>query len=118
MAQDDRFTHEKLQVYVAAREFLGFAHGVVRGLPRGEGELGDQLKRAALSVLLNTAEGAGRRERRDKAKFFNIARGSALECAAALDALGVCGHPAPADAARGRALLLAIVRMLTPLGRG
>jgi four helix bundle protein len=44
-------------------------------------ELIEQLDRASLSVLLNTAEGNGQR-----AKFFEDARGSAFECAACLDA--------------------------------
>ena len=37
-------------------------------------------------MLLNTAEGNGRRQGRQRAKFFDDARGSAIECAACLDA--------------------------------
>lgn len=46
----------------------------------------DQLKRAALSVPLNIAEASGRTGSLDNAKHFTIARGSALECGAILDA--------------------------------
>ena len=37
--------------------------------------------------MLNTAEGAGRTGAADKARFFAMARGSAMECAAILDVL-------------------------------
>jgi|SRR6266853_6941490 four helix bundle protein len=49
-------------------------------------ELLDQLDRASLSALLNTAEGNGKRPGRQRAKSFDDARGSAIECAACLDA--------------------------------
>jgi four helix bundle protein len=48
-------------------------------------EVCDQLDRASLSSLLNTAEGNGKRQGKPRAKFF--ACGSAVECAACLDAL-------------------------------
>ena len=50
-------------------------------------EVHDHLDRASLSVLLNTAEGNGKRQRPIRARFFDDARGSAKECAACLDAL-------------------------------
>src|SRR5205823_9253270 len=49
----------------------------------GEGlyrEVCDQLDRASLSSLLNTAEGNGKRQGKQRAKFFDDARGSAVEC--------------------------------------
>lgn len=64
------FVHEKLEAYKVAREFLVLAHRVALELPRGEAAIGDQLERAASSILLNTAEGAGRRAGREKARFF------------------------------------------------
>ena len=47
--------------------------------------LGDQLERAAASIVLNLAEGSGRRTKADQAKFFHIAFGSLRECQAVLD---------------------------------
>ena len=75
--------------------------------------LRDQLDRAPVSVLASTAEGFGRRPRRDKARFFNYARGSVYECVALVDALYVRGLMTPADYLRGKQLLVRLVQMLT-----
>jgi four helix bundle protein len=47
----------------------------------------DQLKRAAFSIMLNIAEGAGRFTKPDKRNFYIISRGSAFECVAIFDFL-------------------------------
>jgi four helix bundle protein len=79
------FDHEKLDVYKLALEFVEKANELVESLPRGSGYLGDQLQRAALSIVLNIAEGAGKFSPADKAAFYARARGSVTESAAVLD---------------------------------
>jgi four helix bundle protein len=75
----------------------------------------DQLERASLSVVLNIAEGGGRRSRRDKARFYTIARGSATEVAALMDVLER-RHLAPVAAIRnGRRLAIRVIQMLTKI---
>jgi four helix bundle protein len=64
---------------------------------------------------LNTAEGAGRVSRRDRAHFFAIARGSATECAALVDVLRARRLAPAADCITARALLVRIVQMLSKL---
>jgi four helix bundle protein len=66
-------------------------------------------------VLLNIAEGCGRWSRPDKAQFYLVARGSAMESAAALDALLTRGLVAPAMHRHARGLLLRVTQMLTRL---
>jgi len=104
---------ERLDVYRVALEFQSLASSIA--LPLGRRELRDQLERAALSIVLNTAEGAGRTSAADKARFFAIARGSAMECAAVLDVLRITGIAPRAFCARGRNLLVRIVQMHTRL---
>src|SRR5947209_2535884 len=77
----------KLDVYQRAIEFLALAAEATANVPRENAELLDQLRRAATSIPLNIAEAAGRTGESDAARAHAIARGSAMECAAVLDAL-------------------------------
>ena len=69
----------------------------------------------AFSALLNTAEGNAKRHGRQRTKFFDDARGSAIECAACLDA-SVAKRFVSNDRVRpGKEMLQRIVAMLTRL---
>ena len=80
------FDHEKLNAYQVS---LAFNEWVGKLLPSIEAKAAakDHLNRAAISIPLNIAEGNGKFSKRDRARFFDIARGSALETAASLDVL-------------------------------
>jgi four helix bundle protein len=80
------FGFQRLDAYQASAKHLGVVARLVAKIPRGHGDLVEQLRRAALSVPLNIAEGSGKFNR-DAGRSYAIARGSALECAAILDAL-------------------------------
>ncbi len=110
-------THEKLEVYGVAKQFFGHASSILEELPRGHAELKDQLNRAATSILLNIAEGAGRTRPKDKSHFYVISRGSALESAAVYDALETRGLIGSDEAKRGKHLVERIVCMLTKMIR-
>ena len=90
--------------------FLPKAYEIAEVLDR---EMASQLRRAALSINLNIAEGTGRFER-DQRKFLVTARGSALECAAVLDAMTALRleHPSVVES---DGLLVRIVSMLTKM---
>lgn len=75
--------HERLDVYVLA---LGVARWAAQQpIPAQRKHLRDQLVRAADSVVLNIAEGAGREPGDARRNHFRIAAGSAAEVAAVLD---------------------------------
>jgi four helix bundle protein len=110
---EPRFDFERFDVYRVALEFQKLVpHLVPR---RGHASLRDQLDRASASILLNIGEGCGRSSRSDKASFYVIARGSATECASALDVLLARELIDPALHRQARALLIRVTQMLTKL---
>jgi four helix bundle protein len=80
------FDHEKLDVYREAIAFCGWTGELLNAIS-ARAAAKDQLDRASTSIPLNIAEGNGKFSAKDRARFLEIARGSALECAAALDVL-------------------------------
>jgi len=108
--------HERLDVYRAAIEYVRWAFRISERL-KGHRTAKDQLLRASQSVPLNIAEGNGKSTEGERRRFFEIARGSALECAAIQDVLEVCGALSPAENSDAKRLLDRIVAMLTKLGQ-
>jgi four helix bundle protein len=113
------FDHERLDVYQLELQFITWVTALIEeAKERAKGktrEICDQLDRASLSALLNTAEGNGKRQRQGRAKFFDDARGSATECAGCLDALVAKGVFEPSRIADGKAILVRIVSILCKL---
>jgi len=105
------FHHEKLTVYKRALEFAGWSQCLIDSVT-GKIPTRDQLARAGDSVALNIAEGNGKFSHKDRARFFQIAHGSALECAACLDLLVVRQCCDSSDVTKGKEILEEIVRML------
>src|SRR3954453_12401393 len=108
------FDHEKLDVYREAIAFVAWL-SVVMEETRRAGEVKDQLDRASTSIPLNIAEGNGKYAARDRCRFFDIAHGSSLECAAGLDILVAKGKLTPEQIRPGKEQLQRIVRMLMGL---
>ena len=81
------FGHEKFGAYKYAIEFAALASDIIEKVPPGYGKLIDQLRRAAISVPLNIAEGSGKTTESHKRQHYAIARGEAMECAAIVDVL-------------------------------
>ena len=111
------FDHERLDVYTAAVDFLALAHGIITSFASGHGDLADQLRRAATSVVLNIAEGAGEFSKPEKARFYRIARRSATECAAVLDVAVRLEIVTASRCEPARELLIRIVSMLINMAR-
>ena len=107
------FDHDRLDVYRLSVEYVAntFEHsGSLIGLHR---HARDQWLRAAQSIPLNIAEGNGKRSVKDRARFLDIARGSALECAAIQDVLVVSGGMSFETSNELKSKLIRIVAMLT-----
>lgn len=81
------FDFEKLEVYQKARAFNKLITGLLKTEKRIDRVSGDQLRRAALSIMLNIAEGCSRFSKPDRRNYFVVSRGSAFECAAVIDYL-------------------------------
>lgn len=109
-AAEPQLDANRLHVYNVALELHTLCATLVAMLNR---IVRDQLDRASLSVVLNIAEAGGRRSRRDKARYYAIARGSATEVAALLDVLERRRLASPAAVRSGRRLAIRIVQMLT-----
>ena len=76
-----KYSFEKLVAWQLSKDFTKNIYGLVKKFPKSEAfGISDQLKRAALSVPTNLAEGSGRKTGKDKAYFTQIAYSSLMEC--------------------------------------
>src|SRR6266403_1700575 len=110
------FDHEKLDVYREAIAFCAWT-GEVLATITARAAVKDQLDRASTSIPLNIAEGNGKFSAKDRARFLEIARGSALECAACLDVLLVRKLASKEQVVLAKEQLVRIVQMLIGLLR-
>ena len=107
------FDHEKLDVYRLAVSFSSWVGERLEGsLKNSRTSATGHLDEASGSITNNIAEGNGKRSRTDRCRFLDIARGSALECAACLDTLVARKRMDPSEAEEGKQLLERIVSML------
>ena len=109
-----RFDHEKLNVYQSSLRFVAWATELVSGI-QVKAAVKDQLDRGSTSVPLNIAEGNGKFAIRDRCRYLDFARGSALECAACLDVLVAKDLAEAVTVEEGKEQLFEIVSMLMGL---
>ena len=111
------FDHERLDVYRVSIEFIRWAGALLDGPLPATNRLSvvKQLDRASTSISLNIAEGNRKRSSKDRCRYLDIARGSALECAACLDVLVARMQLQPTEVISGKALLERIVGMLSKM---
>ncbi|OGU55874.1 MAG: four helix bundle protein [Ignavibacteria bacterium RBG_13_36_8] len=108
------FDHEKLNVYQKSLEFILFVEKIKEKIKIKISAF-DNLDRAATSIALNISEGNGKFTSKDRCKYFDISRGSALESASCLDVLFLKKLIDESDINEGKNILKDIVNMLVGL---
>lgn len=107
------FGFEELRVYQAARTLVQLTYRTVKKLPDLEKyALGQQMRRAAVSIIANIAEGNGRHHRQEASQFCRASRGSLMELA---DAFNVCldqAYMTEKDHKEAREAILNVLRLL------
>lgn len=81
-----QLAHTKLNIFQASRSFVLQCYKVTKEFPAEERfTMVQQIRRAALSVHLNIAEGCSRKSPGERKRFFEVSRGSVIEIDTALD---------------------------------
>lgn len=88
-----KLNHQKLEVFIRSREFVLECYKLSNILP-GDERFGmtTQIRRAAVSVYLNIAEGSSRKSETERKRYYEMARGSIIEIDAALDIADDLGY--------------------------
>jgi four helix bundle protein len=108
------FDYEKLNAYQTSLKFVSWAEMILEKIPRNFAAW-SQLDRASTSVPLNIAEGNGKFTSPDRCRFFDNARGSALECAGCLNVLVAKRKLEGGEIVEGKEMLQQVVSMLVGL---
>ena len=85
--------YKELAVWQQSRELVGAVYRLIEQLPREEQfALGNQLRRAVVSIPSNIAEGFGRDSHKDFARFLVQSRGSLFEVGTQLEVAERLGY--------------------------
>lgn len=110
------FDHERLEASgKVSDKFVGQTNAIISALQKGNNKLVDQLYRAAIFVPLNIVEGADLYSKKEKQRSYRIARGSAMECAAAIDICLELNIAKSEPCNKAKETLHRVVSMLTKL---
>ena len=108
------FDHEKLKVYQLSLCFVEWTGDLLSKIDKNI-NVCDHLDRASTSIPLNIAEGNGKYSSKDRCRYFDTARGSALESSSCLDVLVRRKKVNDKDIIKGKDMLFEIVSMLVGL---
>ena len=111
-----QLAHTQMEVYKYSKSLTLEVYKITKGLPESERfNLISQLRRAALSVHLNLAEGSSRKSELEKKRYYEIARGSVVEIDAALDIVVGLEYTRKEKLANLGEFIVATFRLLTGL---
>jgi four helix bundle protein len=108
--------HEQLDVYRLSIDYVSWVDQSSGRLKGEHRHVKDQWLRASQSIPLNIAEGNGKTSAADRRRYFEIARGSVLECAAIQDVMQVIGLLSEAENIMRKGQLDRLAAMLSKLG--
>ena len=111
-------SHTKLDVFVISKEFVLSCYKETKSFPIDE-KFGmiSQIRRAALSVHLNVAEGCSRKSLAERKRFYEIARGSVIEVDAALGIAVKLRYTTPESLKELGALMVRVFQMISKMIR-
>ena len=112
-----QFDHEKFDVYKVSLDFLTLSEEIISQLIKHKGNISDQLHRAATSIILNIAEGAGEFAKVEKKRFYRMAKRSACECAAIMDICKNLDSISEENYQESKELLFRITSMLVKMAK-
>ena len=111
-----RFSFENLEVYGKARALVSNIYQIQNQFPKEElFGLCDQLRRAAVSITANLAEGSGRQSKKEKIHFIEISYGSLMEVFCELQTACDLGYITEAQFNKFRPQFSDIAKMLSGL---
>jgi len=109
-------TYKDLIVWQKSMEVVIEVYKLVKQLPKQElYGLGNQMRRAAVSIPSNTAEGFHRNHRAEKTQFYAIAYASGAELETQIEICKRLGFVSAAATEKSEALLTEVMRMLNKL---
>lgn len=107
---------EKLEVYAVARKYVQLIYKACNYFPTEERfALSSQIKRAAISITSNIAEGNARISKRERAHFCEIAYGSLLETFSQLQNAQDLGYITEEQVEKTRPYVIELANKLTAL---
>jgi four helix bundle protein len=107
------FDHEKLEVYQVAIQFVAWSEILLEDCRGKAASAKKHLDEASSSIPKNISEGNGKWSKKERKKFFETARASALECASCLDILVAKRRISADRIIEGKEKLRSIVNLLT-----
>jgi len=108
--------HTRLDLFQAAKQFVLACYRETKSFPREEKfAMISQIRRAALSVHLNVAEGCSRKSEKERKRYYEIARGSIVEVDAALDIAVSLDYTSKEKLAELGALMVRCFQMISKL---
>jgi four helix bundle protein len=109
-------SHKKLFAWQKAITFLPMIYELCKKLPKEETyNLISQMKRAGVSIANNLAEGASRKTKAEKRRFFEISRSSVVEIDNCLVVCLVLNYISPEGLLQIKPALVELFRLLTGL---